>query len=114
MSFQRLRALSIARRELLPFVGSLEEHDILIAIGAADEAGCPLGYKQLSLLKLAPPSTLQRRLKKLLLNRVIRKAAQGPDGRRVAYTLTARTLAAFKRFVLQSFPEQSSLPGKSR
>ena len=52
MSFQRLRTLSIARRELLPFVGSLEEHDILIAIGAADEALCPLGFKQLGLLKI--------------------------------------------------------------
>lgn len=103
MSFQRLRILSLARRELLPFVGSLEEHDILIAIGAAEEAGCPLGYKQLGLLKLAPPSTLQRRLKKLLLNRIIKKAAQRPDGRRVAYSLTARTLAAYKQFILKSF-----------
>ncbi|MCX7148686.1 MAG: hypothetical protein NTY05_04645 [Rhodocyclales bacterium] len=103
MSFQRLRTLSIARRELLPFVGSLEEHDILIAIGAADEVLCPLGFKQLGLLKLAPPSTLQRRLKKLLLNRTIKKAAQRIDGRRVAYSLTTRTLAAYKQFILQSF-----------
>jgi DNA-binding HxlR family transcriptional regulator len=100
MSFQRLRTLSLARRELLPFVSSLEEHDILIAIGAADEARCPVGFKQLG---LAPPSTLQRRLKKLLANRIIKKAAQRIDGRRVAYSLTARTLLAYEQFILQSF-----------
>lgn len=103
MSFQRLRTLSLARRELLPFVSSLEEHDILIAIGAADEARCPVGFKQLGLLTLAPPSTLQRRLKKLLANRIIKKAAQCIDGRRVAYSLTARTLLAYEQFILQSF-----------
>ncbi len=102
MSFKNLRALSIARRELLPFVKSLEEHDILIAIGAADEAGCPLGYKQLGLLELAPPSTLQRRLKRFLLSRVIKKAAQQADGRRVTYSLTARTLAAYQQYMLRS------------
>lgn len=103
MSFQRLRTLSIARRELLPFVKSLEEHDILVAIGAADEERCPLGFKQLGLLKLAPPSTLQRRLKKFLLHRVIKKVTQHVDGRRVAYSLTARTLVAYRQFIFKSF-----------
>lgn len=93
----------MARRELLPFVGSLEEHDILVAIGAADEAQSPLGFKQLGLLKLAPPSTLQRRLKKLLLNRIIKKKVQGADGRRVAYSLTVKTLAAYQQFILKVF-----------
>ena len=99
MPFQRLRTLSIGLSELLPFVHSLEEHQILIEIGAADQARCPLGFKQLGLLKLAPPSTLQRRLKKLLAKRIIKKVTQRTDGRRVAYSLTARTLAAYKRFV---------------
>ena len=103
MSFQRLRNFSIARRELLPFISSLEENDILIAIGVADEAQSPLGFKQLALLKLAPPSTLQRRLKKLLLNRTIKKTTQGADGRRVAYSLTAKTLAAYQQFILKIF-----------
>lgn len=114
MSFQRLRAIAVARRELLPFVGSLDEYDILVAIGAADEAGCPLGYKQLGLLKLAPPSTLQRRLKKLLLNRLMKKAARQSDGRRVAYSLTARTLAAYRQFILRSVSESSRFPGKPK
>lgn len=103
MSFQRLRTLSIARAKLLPFVTSFVDNDILIAIGAADEARCPLGFKQLGLLRLAPPSTVQRRLKKFLRNRTIRKATQRVDGRRVAYSLTARTLAAYKQYILQSF-----------
>ena len=104
MSFKKLRELSIARRELLPFVKSLEDYDILIAIGEAQEAECPLCRKQLGLLKLAPPSTLQRRLKELLFTRVIKMAPRQVDGRLVAYSLRAGTLAAYRQFMAKSFP----------
>jgi DNA-binding MarR family transcriptional regulator len=100
MSLRKLQARSIVRRELLPFVKSLEDHDILVAIGAADEAGTPLSYKQLGLLRLAPPSTLQRRLKKFLLSRIIKKLPGQADGRRVAYSLTDGTLAAYQQYIL--------------
>ena len=104
MSFKKLHTRSIARRELLPFVKSLEDHDILVAIGAADEAGSPLSYKQLGLLRLAPPSTLQRRLNKFLLSRVIKRAPGQGDARRVIYSLTDGTLAAYRQFMLVPFP----------
>ena len=101
MSFDRLQALSASRHRLLPFVESLEDCDILAAIGAADEAGSPLGFKQLSLLALAPPSTLQRRLKKLLAKRTIKRVLRRDDGRCVAYSLSARTWAAYNEFIQQ-------------
>lgn len=99
MSLKRLRVLTAARREWLPFVASLEDYDILIAIGAADEEGAPLGFKQLRLLNLAPQSTLQRRLKRLLAERVIKTVPLSGDGRRQVYSLAAKTLTAYKHFM---------------
>ena len=102
MSFARLRTQSEFRRRRLPFVVSLEDYDILVAIAPADEALNPLGFKQLGLLKLAPPSTLQRRLKRLLANRIIKKVTSRTDGRRVTYSLAAKTLAAYAELISQS------------
>ena len=99
MSLKRLRVLTAARREWLPFVASLEDYDILIAISAADEEGAPLGFKQLRLLNLAPQSTLQRRLKRLLAEREIKTVPQGGDRRRLVYSLSAKTLTAYKHFM---------------
>lgn len=101
MSFEKLRIASTNRRTLLPFVGSLRDFDLLVAIGAADEKGTPLGFKQLVLLELAPPTTLQRRLNALVGNRTIRRSALRGDGRRVCYSLTPKSLAAFRKYFLK-------------
>lgn len=101
MSLRKLQALTALRRELLPFVASLEDYDILVAIGAAEEDRLALGFKQLRLLNLAPPSTLQRRLKRLVTNRIVKTVTLSDDGRRVVYSLTARTLAAYQEFMLR-------------
>lgn len=101
MSFEKLRTASANRRALLPFIRSLRDYDLLIAIGAADEKGTPLGFKQLVLLELAPPTTLQRRLNALVGNRTLRRSALRDDGRRVSYSLTRKSLAAFRKFFLK-------------
>lgn len=106
MSLKRLRVLTAARREWLPFVASLEDYDILIAIGAAEEEGAPLGFKQLRLLDLAPQSTLQRRLKRLLVQQVIKTMTLSGDGRRMVYSLTAKTRVAYKHFLAQALDRQ--------
>ena len=103
MTFQKLRAASTFRKELLPFVVSLQDHDILVAIGEADEMDSPLGYKQLKLLFLASPTTLQRRLKSLLEKELIRKTQFGGDNRRVSYSLSMKSHAAYKRYIAQVF-----------
>lgn len=102
MSFQKLKAASVNRRILLPFIRSLCDYDILIAIGAADEAQAPLGFKQLVLLDLAPPTTLQRRLNALVGSRTIRRSTMRDDARRVSYSLTRKTQAAFQRYLLKT------------
>lgn len=101
MSFRKLHNISIARRKLLPFVQSLEDSDLLVAIGAANEEGSFMGLKQLQLLNIASPSTVHRRIQKLLAARAIKMSLQQGDGRRVVYTLTTMTRAAFKAYVSQ-------------
>lgn len=86
---------------MLPFIRTLGDHDILVAIGAADETGTPLGFKQLVLLELAPPTTLQRRLNTLVGNRTVRRSTLRGDGRRVSYSLTPKSLAAFRKYLLK-------------
>lgn len=101
MTFRELHSHSIARRKLLPFIRSLEDSDLLIAIGAANEAGSSLGLKQLQLLSIASPSTVHRRIRALVETKAIKKSLQRGDGRRVVYTLTAKTRAAFRAYVSQ-------------
>ncbi len=99
MLFGKLRKISAARRQLLPFIQSIEDIDIVFIVGAAYDEGRPLGLKQLEMLKLAPPSTLQRRLNRLVREGVLKKTTQNGDGRRIAYLPTARTVRACGRFL---------------
>lgn len=105
MSFKKLREASVFRQSLLPFVISLQDHDILIAIGEADELNASLGYKQLSLLCLATPTTLQRRLKALQKSQLIRKTVLRDDRRRVCYSLSHKTLDAYTNYIAHLFAE---------
>ena len=105
MSFKKLREASVFRQSLLPFVISLQDHDILIAIGEADELDAPLGYKQLSLLCLATPTTLQRRLKSLQKSQLIKKTILRDDRRRVCYSLSRKTLDAYTHYIAKMFTE---------
>lgn len=99
MLFRKLKKIAFARRQVLPFIQSIEDIDIVFAIGAAHEENNPLGLKQLELLKLAPPSTLQRRLNRLVRDGVLKKTGQSGDGRRIAYQLTTRAARACGRFL---------------
>ncbi|MCF8199867.1 MAG: hypothetical protein K9J42_13970 [Sulfuritalea sp.] len=99
MSFRRLQEISAARKKLLPFVRSQEDSDLLIAIGIANEEGTFLGLKQLQLLNIASPSTVDRRIRTLVAKRAIKKSLQRGDGRRVVYTLTAKTRMAFNAYL---------------
>lgn len=99
MLFRKLKKIAFARRQVMPFIQSIEDIDIVFVIGAAHEEGRPLGLKQLELLKLAPPSTLQRRLNRLVRAGVLKKLGQSGDGRRIAYQPTVRTARACKRFL---------------
>jgi DNA-binding MarR family transcriptional regulator len=99
MSFQKLRAATDFRAELLPFVVSIVDHDILIAIGLANELKEPVGYKQLKELTLTSPTTLQRKIQSLLEDGFITRTNLADDNRRVNYTLSTTTLLAYKKYI---------------
>lgn len=107
MAFKDLQSFTAARRKHLPFIASLEDYDILLAIGIAEEEGRPIGFKQLRLLNLASPSTLQRRLRKMMVAGAIRTESHR-DGRLSVYMLTDGALRSHKDFV-----ESLLMPSKS-
>jgi DNA-binding MarR family transcriptional regulator len=98
MLFENLTKVAAFERVQMRFVRSREDWSIVVAIGEAAEKRFPIGYKQLALLEIASPSTLTRKLKKLIGTGVIRRVIQPGDGRMVAYTLTKTTADAFRRY----------------
>ena len=98
MLFQNLTRVAAFERVHMRYVRSREDWSIVIAIGEAAERRQPIGYKQLSLLDIASPSTLTRKLKQLIGSNIIRRVIQADDGRMVAYTLTKTTTEGFRRY----------------
>ncbi len=84
------------RRKLLPVLKTLECLDLVMIIGAAEERGQPVGYKQLLLENLSPPSTLKRRIERLIRHKIIRKINAMEDGRRVEYVLSTASAKSLK------------------
>jgi len=97
MLFENLSAIVAHERNHLHFIRSREDWNIVVAIGRAAEQGKSIGFKGLTLHKVASPSTLTRNLKRLIADDVIRRVAQPHDGRMVAYMLTKPALDAFRR-----------------
>ena len=92
-------------RKHLSFIDSLEDLDLIWAIGYAQHSGRPVGLKELVLADFGAPKTLQRRLDRLG-NRgaVIRRQCPG-DGRRIEFFLsdeTIRLLEAYKSFIVDN------------
>jgi DNA-binding MarR family transcriptional regulator len=98
MLFENLTKIVTFERSHLRFVQSKEDWNILVAIGHAAEQSAPIGFKQLVLMRVASPSTLTRKLKRLIADNVIRRTAQPTDGRMVTYSLTRSSLEAFRRY----------------
>jgi len=98
MLFENLTAMAAHERNHLRFIRSRDDWNIILAIGHAAERGEPIGFKWLTLQKVASPSTLTRNLNRLISSNVIRRVAQPHDGRMVAYTLTKTTHDAFRRY----------------
>jgi DNA-binding MarR family transcriptional regulator len=98
MLFDNLTRTVTYERNHLWFVRSREDWNIILAIGHAAEQGEPIGFKQLTLLEVASPSTLTRKLKRLISDEVIRRVIPPHDGRMVTYSLTKSTADAFRRY----------------
>lgn len=90
MLFAALRRMRAAEREMLPFVETMVDRDILIALGMAQEEGRHLGLKQLALLNLASIATLRRRLSRLVKLGCLERYVQEDDGRVTRFVINKR------------------------
>lgn len=92
-------------RDELHFIGSLEDLDLVWAIGYGQQTGHLLGCKELLDGKYGAPKTVQRRLSRLRRLMIIDVRRSERDARRVEFFLTARTLKRidrYKSFILEN------------
>lgn len=92
-------------RKHLSFIGSLEDLDLIWAIGYAQHSGHPVGLKELVLADFGSPKTLQRRLDRLRDRGAVLHRRCSADGRRIEFFLsgeTTRLLHAYKSFIVEN------------
>jgi hypothetical protein len=92
-------------RKELHFIGSLEDLDLVWAIGYGQQMGHPLGSKDLLNGKYGATKTVQRRLDRLRRLMIIDARRSERDSRRIEFFLTARTLNridSYKTFILEN------------
>ncbi len=110
-TFYNLWLLSIFQRKHLPMLQTLLDYSIAIEVGFHQKNGGPLTLKQLFLLNLAPSSTVQRRLNRLIKLDIVNKVTNPADRRMIELKITPsaeRLLAKYAQWI-----EQAEAPGKN-
>jgi DNA-binding MarR family transcriptional regulator len=97
-TFRALKAAGEFRRRHMPFVGTLEDQDLIREIGLAQAEGRPLSLKQLFTHGIASVSTVQRRLARLKRLGVVEQTRAPHDKRILKLTLSAEALRLFVRW----------------
>jgi DNA-binding MarR family transcriptional regulator len=93
--FAQLRALAAFPRRNLPFLQTLEDHDLVVAIGHYQVLGTPLTLKQLLTQGIGSVATVQRRLQRLKRLGVVQQRPSETDRRAVELTLSPACVKAF-------------------
>lgn len=110
-AFYNLWLLSIFQRKHLPMLQTLLDYSIAIEVGFHQKNGGPLTLKQLFLLNLAPSSTVQRRLNRLIGLDIIDKVTNPADRRMIELKITPsadRLLTKYAQWI-----EQAEAHGKN-
>jgi DNA-binding MarR family transcriptional regulator len=103
--FYSLWLLSIFQRKHLHMLQTLVDYSLVIEVGFHQKNGNPLTLKQLFLLDLAAPSTVQRRLNRLIRLGMIDKEVNPADRRMVEMKISPsadRLLARYTRLIEQA------------
>lgn len=87
--FAALREIRGIERLQVPLLKSIIDFDILVEIGYAEEQQQPLTQKQLLLLNLSSPTTVRRRLARLIKQGTIRRRKNANDQRSSVLTVTS-------------------------
>ena len=96
--FQRLKAARAYEKRNLAFLKTPEDHDLICEIGWHQALGKPLTVKQIFLLGLGSPATVQRRLASLRRLGVIQQRRCDQDRRSVEVTIAPKALKAFAQY----------------
>ncbi|QDX80227.1 hypothetical protein B9N43_02485 [Denitratisoma sp. DHT3] len=105
MLFANLKRIREFERKNLPFMTSLEDREILLTIGYAQEQGHPVCFKNLTLsmdnLKrfgLGSAATIRRRVMRLIARGALEKYPADHDGRIVYLVLSEKSQRLFARY----------------
>jgi DNA-binding MarR family transcriptional regulator len=96
--FRRLRAIREFEKRQLAFLETVEDLDILVEIGLRQGTSAALTLKQLLLLDISSPATVQRRLRRLRQQGVVQQRRCPQDRRNVELTISARFLRTLDRY----------------
>jgi hypothetical protein len=97
-AYSVLRKIDSFQKKHLPMIQSFEDYTIAVEIGYYQEIGKPLTLKQLFLLEIASPATVQRRLKRLINQGLVSKKYRQTDGRMVELGVTPQMNRLFRRY----------------
>lgn len=103
--FLAKRLLRDFEREHLRFISSIEDLDVVWAIGYGQRTGKPISLKDLCTGEFGAPKTVRRRIERLRALGIIEQSRCDTDGRRIEYCLTDKTLEAletYKRFIVDN------------
>lgn len=103
--FLAKRLLRDFEREHLRFISSIEDLDVVWAIGYGQRTGKPISLKDLCTGEFGAPKTVRRRIERLRGLGILEQSRSDKDGRRVEYCLTDKTLEAletYKRFIVDN------------
>ena len=110
--FAHMRALAEYRRRHLPFLKSLEDHDLAWEIGHYQVLGAPVTLKQLLAMGIGSVATVQRRLQRLKRLGVVRPSGSETDRRVTELTLSPGCMRAFGKYgMLLSEAQTPSIAG---
>src|ERR1700674_1170473 len=96
--FARMRALSEFVRRELPFLRTIEDHDVVWEIGHYQALGAPLTLKQLLVVGIGSVATVQRRLQRLKRLDVVHQSRSQTDRRVFELTLNPSYMRAFVKY----------------
>jgi DNA-binding MarR family transcriptional regulator len=96
--FERLKRLRQFEKRHLPHLRTREDFDIVLEIGAHQEAGIPVNLRRLFELNLGAAATVVRRLARLKQLGIVRESLAQHDGRMRYLTLDPAVRRVFERY----------------
>jgi Fic family protein len=97
--FSKLRAMRAFEKKHLHFLRTVEDFELIHAIGYQQEIGEPMTMKQIYLLGVASAATVQRRLRHLREHGAIQLARSKADGRAVELFISRKLQKTCAKYV---------------